>query len=209
MRPAPAPCRKVGRLVRKLTLVFCALGLVLGGSSAWGHTEKYRAFLSAANENPTIPPADSVGVGTSLVTFDLDLLTMRVESSFSNLTGNTTASHIHCCADAPTNIGVATQTPTFSGFPLGVKAGSMDQTFDMTLASSYNPAFVTANSGSISSSFQALYDGIAQGRAYLNIHSSFRAGGEIRGYYMLVPEPGTFALMLFGMSGLLLRRRKA
>ena len=31
--------------------------------------------------------------------------------------------------------------------PLGVTAGSMNQTYDMTLASSYNPSYVTANGG--------------------------------------------------------------
>lgn len=174
-----------------------------------GHTEKYRSFLSAANENPTIPPADSIGSGTSLITFDLDLLTMRVETSFANLTGNTTQAHVHCCADSPTNVGVASQTPSFTGFPLGVKSGSMDTTFDMTLASSYNPAFVTANGGSISNAFQALYNGIAQGRAYFNVHSSFRAGGEIRGYYVLVPEPSSALLASIVAGVVMLRRRRS
>lgn len=195
--------------MRKLTLVFCVLGVVLDGSLALGHTERYRSFLSAANENPTIPPEDSIGSGTSLVTFDLDLLTMRVETSFVNLTGNTTQAHIHCCADAPANVGVATQTPSFTGFPLGVKAGSMDTTFDMTLASSYNAPFLTANGGSVSAAFQSLYNGIAQGRAYFNIHTSFRAGGEIRGYYVLVPEPGALMLLLTGGSTLFVRRPRS
>jgi hypothetical protein len=181
---------------------------VLGSSTAFGHIEKYRSFLSAANENPSIPPEDSIGSGTSLVTFDLDLLTMRIETSFANLTGNTTQAHIHCCADAPTNVGVATQTPSFTGFPLGVTAGSMDTTFDMTLASSYNAPFLAA-AGNVSAAFQNLYNGIAQSRAYFNVHSSFRGGGEIRGYYVLVPEPSSVLLLLIGSSAVLLRRRKA
>ena len=60
---------------------------------------------------------------------------------------DTTASHIHCCVAPPGNAGVATTTPTFPGFPLGVTAGTYSQTFDMTAAASYNPAFVTANGG--------------------------------------------------------------
>lgn len=64
--------------------------------------------------------------------------------TFSGLLGNTTASHIHA-ATAVAGVGtagVATQTPSFSGFPLGVKAGAMDTTFDMTLASSFNASYI-------------------------------------------------------------------
>jgi hypothetical protein len=44
---------------------------------------------------------------------------------------------------------VATTLPTFAGFPLGVTSGTYINTLDLTLASSYNPAFVTANGGSM------------------------------------------------------------
>jgi len=77
---------------------------------------------------------------------------MRVEISFSGLTGTTTASHIHCCEATPganANVMVATTTPTFPGFPLGVTSGSYDQTFDLTNAGSYNPDFITAHGGTV------------------------------------------------------------
>ena len=63
-------------------------------------------------------------------------------------------------------------TPTFSGFPLGVTSGSFMQTFDMTQASSYNPAFVTANGGTVAGAEAALLAGLHAGTAYLNIHTS-------------------------------------
>ena len=44
---------------------------------------------------------------------------------------------------------MATRVPSFVGFPLGVTAGSMDNTYDLNLASSYNPAFVTDNGGTV------------------------------------------------------------
>ena len=94
--------------------------------------------------------------------------------------------HIHCCtAVAGTStVGVATQTPSFSGFPLGVTSGTYSRTFDLTLASSFNPSFVTANGSSVAAAEAALVAGIANGKAYLNIHSSFAAGGEIRGFLL-------------------------
>jgi len=131
------------------------------------------------------------------------LHTMRVRATFADLIGTTTASHIH----GPTavaftgNAGVMTTTPSFTGFPLGVMFGTYDHTYDMTLATSYNPAFITANGGSIAASEAALFQAIADGKAYLNIHSSFRPGGEIRGFLIPAPLP-TEAKTWGGMKAL-------
>jgi len=135
--------------------------------------------LNGANESP---PTASQGIGVALVTYDPNTVTMRVQVTFSNLTmsGGTTASHIHCCFVSPTlNAGVATTTPSFTGFPAGVTAGTYDHTFDMTLAGSYNPAFITAQ-GSISAALAALLAGMTNGTAYFNIHSVQYSAGEIR-----------------------------
>lgn len=147
--------------------------------------QTYYVNLSGSAE---VPPNNSAGTGKAIVTISGNM--MRVQLNFSGLTGNTTASHIHApTATASTGTaGVATTTPTFTGFPLGVKAGTYDHTFDMTLASSYNPAYITANGGTPASAFTALKTAIAAGKSYLNVHSSFAPGGEIRGF--LVPCPG-------------------
>ena len=159
---------------------------------ATAHETVYKATLNGASE---APPNVSPGFGTATVTFDFDAVTMRVETSFSGLLGNTTASHIHCCTAVPGTgtAGVATTTPTFPGFPLGVTSGSYDHTFDMSLASSYNPAFITSHGGTISSAMNALIFGLDAGETYLNIHTSVFPGGEIRGFLVAVPEPSTYA----------------
>jgi len=185
----------------QLALVAVALGVA---PPAFAHVVVYSASLSGANENPATP---SLGTGTALVTVDLDALTMRVQATFSGLTGTTTNAHIHCCATPPGNVGVATTTPTFLGFPAGVTFGSYDNTLNLALSSSYNPAFVTAN-GSVDGAMNTLLDGLSAGRAYLNIHTSFRSGGEIRGFLAAVPEASTWALMLAGLGGLLLLCRR-
>lgn len=171
-----------------------ALALAL---PATAHESIYASMLTGSAE---VPPNASPGWGNARITIDFDLVTMRVEATFADLMGTTTASHIHCCAAAGATAGVATQLPTFTGFPLGVMAGSYDHTFDMTMASSYNPSFISANGGTVSGAFNALVAGLDGGMAYLNIHTSSFPGGELRGQLALVPEPATWALMLAGAA---------
>jgi hypothetical protein len=169
----------------------------------------YSATLTGPNESP---PNASPGTGFATVTIDDILNTMRVQVSFSGLTGTTTASHIHAATASPFSgtAGVATTTPTFAGFPLGVTAGSYDNTLDLLLSSSYNPAYITANGGTPASAETALLSAIGSGKAYLNIHSTTFGGGEIRGFLVAVPEPATWMMMLlgFGAIGLAARRRR-
>ena len=137
------------------------------------------ASLNGANE---IPPVVTPGTGQATVVLDPTANTLRVEVTFSNLTSGTTASHIHCCVPSglPGNLLVATTTPTFPGFPLGVTSGTYDNTLDLTLASSYNPAFVT-DEGGVPQAEAALIAALESGANYLNIHTVNNPGGEIRG----------------------------
>ena len=90
--------------------------------------------------------------------------------------------------------------PTFPGFPLGVTSGTYDMTFNLGLASTYNPAFVAANGGTEGNALNALLAGLDSGRAYLNIHTTDSPGGEIRGFLHVVPEPQTYAVLLAGLG---------
>ena len=174
------------------------LVIVFFGASSISNGQLYWVSLSGPAE---APPNNSPGTGKALVTIDAVANTMRVQATFSGLVAGVTACHIHTpTAVAGTGTaGVATTVPTFTGFPSGVTAGAYDQTFNMLLASSYNPSFVTNNGGTPASAWTALRAGISAGKAYLNIHSTTFPGGEIRGFLNLCPTinvsiPDAFAL---------------
>jgi len=146
------------------------------------HVFVFTAELNGANENP---PVTTSGSGTATVTWNTATNEMTVDVAFSGLGTGTTASHIHCCAVPPTNASVATQVPRFTGFPVGVTAGTYSHTFDMTDPASYNPAFVSANGGTVATAEPVLLAGLLAGQAYLNIHTTANQSGEIRGVLTL------------------------
>jgi hypothetical protein len=186
-----------------------AAALATGGA-AQASVLIYNVSFSGPNESPANA---SPGIGSGLVTIDTVANTMQLQATFSGLVGTSTASHIHCCTTLPNTgtAGVATTTPTFAGFPLGVTSGSYNNTLDLTAASSYNPAFVTANGG-IAGAEASLLAGIASGDAYWNIHTTSFPSGEVRGFLKaVVPEPATWGLMIggFALVGMALRRRQS
>lgn len=185
--------------------------LIVSLPIARAQQEIFTATMTGSQE---AMPNNSTGTGFAIVTLDLAMFTMRVQVIFAGLSSGTLASHIH----APTAMAftgtasVATTTPTFANFPLGVTTGTYDNTLDLTQASSFNPAFVTANGGSVTNAANALISAIEDGKAYLNIHTTNFPSGEIRGFLTAaVPEPASVSLLTIGSAALgygIYRRRR-
>jgi len=179
-RPA-APAWLAVALLAFVSLAVAAVPAVAAVTS-------YTATLTGAAE---APPNASPGTGFAQVDIDPVAHTMRVLVSFEGLLANVTNAHIH----GPTAVagtgtaGVATTTPTFPGFPAGVTAGLYDNTFDTTQASSFNPAFITANGGTPALAEAALFAAIDAGKAYVNVHTTLYTGGEIRGFLQPMVTP--------------------
>jgi hypothetical protein len=171
----------VSGLRRLLTVV--AVLAVGAATSANAALITYVANLDGPSESPANA---SPGVGFTQVDYDNVAHTLRVQVTFSGLLGTTTASHIHAATAIAgvSTAGVATTTPSFAIFPLGVTSGAFDNTLDMLQASSYNPAYVAAHGGTTTQAETDLVAAIAAGKAYLNIHTLVVPGGEIRGFLL-------------------------
>lgn len=196
----------------KKILVFIMMATPLLFAAPFSHAAlvKFNADLDGPSE---FPVNDSPGTGFSSVDLDTVANTLRVQISFTDLFGSTTASHIHCCVsqfEVPSTAGVATVVPTFTGFPLGVTSGTYDEVFDLTLASSFNPAFIAANGGTVAGAAAVLTEGMLAGESYVNIHTTQFPAGEIRGFLQVeqVPEPETIGLLGLGLGSIWVSRRR-
>lgn len=167
----------------------------------------FTTTLTGAQE---VPPTGSPGIGSALVTIDTVTNLMTVNVSFAGLLSPTNIAHIHCCAGLGATAIPATTVPSFPGFPTGVTTGTYLQTFNLTVASTYNPAFIAANGGTVAGAQAAFTTGLLAGQAYFNIHTVQFPGGEIRGQLQAVPEPATLLLLSSGIAGVVgvLRKRR-
>lgn len=190
-----------------------AAAALLCAGMATASAATYTTILTGPQE---APPNTSAGIGAAAVQFDTSTHVLKISFAFAGLEGDSTVAHIHCCTAAPGSGTAipATELPSLDGFPTGVMTGAYSHFFDTSLASNWNPSFLSAY-GSVTGAEQALWAGLNAGSAYLNIHSTEYPNGEIRGFLSpvtAVPEPAGIAMLGLGLPAVLMmarRRRKS
>jgi len=106
------------------------------------------------------------------------------------MTGSSSAGHFHNAA-----AGVAGPVKHFLDIqPTGTSGGPNPG--DWKFSDGVNPLT------------DAMASELLAGRIYINLHTSTFPGGEILGQMLLVPEPGTVAALLTGLTGLIAIRRR-
>ncbi len=136
--------------------------------------------IDGLQETPT--PVVTPGFGTADVYYNdvTGLLSWNI--AYSGLIGTPTVSHFHGPAPAGVGAGVRVDIAALSG---GI-------TSPMIGSTTISPAFGAE---------------LLDDKWYINIHSTFKPGGEIRGQLTNpTPEPGSFAIL--AVAGLCLSRRR-
>lgn len=177
-------------------LVAIALTLAAATSVAQAAVVTFTTFLVPEVSGAT-------GSGYALVTFNDATNDLSFSRSFMGLSGTTTQANFHCCTATPRTgtAGIAVDSPTLPGFPLGVSAGTFGSTIDLDDATNFNGVYFAASGGTTALAITRLLNGFRDGTAYLNIHSTRFPGGEIRGF-MSAPEPASMALVLVALAAM-------
>jgi hypothetical protein len=148
--------------MKKRVVIAAILGAVLSmASTAYAGDLKFKAELSGAEE---VPPVVTEGVGEAK--FESDGTSVDFELKWDDLTEPAFAGHIHCGVRGMNGpVGV-----TLFATAMGTE-GEVQGTF-------------TAPDPRNGCGWEDLADVIgamATGGAYVNVHTTFRPGGEIRG----------------------------
>lgn len=182
----------------RMLLIGTALALVAMPATA----ASYIAKLDGAQQ---VPVANTPATGTAMLTLVDNQLNVRV--TYAGLLSPITIGHIHCCAPAGGNSGVAIDFEP-EELPSDL-SGSFMRSYDLLSMASYTSGFLNANGGTAAGAKAALLAAFNNDRAYVNIHTAMFPAGEIRGQIGAIPEPASWAMMIggFGLVGAALRRR--
>jgi hypothetical protein len=165
----------------KLFVVLAVVGLLFATAPVKATLWTSNIYLDGLQE---VGPVATTGTGSATVTFDDLSGAMNVTGLFQNLIGTANNAHVHGYAGPGVNAGVVfglTWTANTSGTITGAGVIPAPRIPD-----------------------------VLNGLTYINVHSTFRPGGEIRGQItdFRVPEPSTIALAVGAIVGVVAFRHR-
>ncbi len=158
---------------RRVLLLFVASLFVMGGT-ARAASLQFEAFLDGLQETP---PNASPGYGSAMLTLNDVTGAWTLTGTFDSLISTTNAAHIH----GPAAPGASAAVIAPLTYSIGVTSGTL--------------------SGSGTFTAPQMAD-LQNGLYYVNLHTQLFPGGEVRGQFAGVPEPGSLVLLACGAAGL-------
>jgi hypothetical protein len=184
--------------------VALALAVAFATTAAADAATLFRAPVFSGLQETTPNPSTGTGMGWAKLSDDETTLDVYMEWD-GLIGGPAAAGHIHCCSALGGNGPVALDLE-----PNPVVSGSSFNVFDLDDIATYGGGFLAQNGGTAASAKAALLAALYSGRAYFNVHNQTYPAGEIRGQITIVPEAGTWAMLIagFGVVGAAARRRR-
>ena len=167
---------------RKMMVAVAAVMFMVCGASQAAHITVFNALIDGDQANMGLGTG-STGTGAATMTFDSDTNEFSWFVAWQDLIGTVTVAHFHGPAAPGTNAGVQVAIDASSNPSIGSAILSDSQAADL---------------------FAGLW--------YINIHSTFEPGGEIRGQVLAVsavPAPAAAWLLGSALAGLGVVRRRA
>lgn len=149
----------------KIGFVAAALTLAACGSSG----PDFTATLNSANETPASPHPNASATGTA--TYTISGTTVNYTLTFSGLSGNASAGHIH--VGSATEAGGVVVPFTLPAATSGTVTGSFAAA-DVKAGSTPSATITAGDLNSLLTAMRA-------GNTYTNIHTASNPAGEIRG----------------------------
>jgi hypothetical protein len=161
--------------MRTIAIVVLGALLVVAFATTTALAGSPRTFVAPLNGAEEVLPDGTIGVdtrarGVAIFQLSRDGTSMSYRLVASNIE-NVTMAHIHCCAGAGANAGIAVWL-----YPDAPPAQLIPGRHDGVLAT----GTITADDV-IGMTFGQLVDAINAGTAYVNVHTSQLPSGEIRG----------------------------